>query len=1015
MNGRPLDARMFTALSATNEAILRSTSPEELYQKVCDAAVYGGDIKFTGALLPLPDGSLRIAAATSQSGPVPPTTISVDPDCERGQGPSGIAFRSGRSATCNDVFNDPKMRPWIEENRRNGIGAVAAVPILRAGTSIGVFLFCLGEAGALTSEIVALLERMVENVSFALDGFDRERQRRQAEAASQRAFNIFKALSATNEAILRSSDANEMMQKVAQAVVDGGKLLGAAIFLKAAGMPVLRLAGHSGPVADIIAQMKVSVDPDVPEGKGLGGSAFRTNQPTISNDVPGDMRIAPWRDLAIRSGLTACAALPIRDNGAPIGIMYFFYSEGYGQIEGPLIELMSRIAANVSFGLTRFEQDRARRDSEREQENLNRMYVALSATNEAIMRGQTRDELLGRVCDAAVLGGKFTSTTIALAQPGSEFLEIVASRGRNADRVLTTRFSTSAAHPQGRGLTGTAFRTRQPCIAHDFLGHDGTRHWHKLASGGGTKSGAAFPLLKGDTVVGVILFLSAEHDIFTQPMVDLLARLAENISFALANFERVEEKRRAERQISFLARHDPLTGLPNRATFNHLIEAAVKEARASCSELAVLFVDLDRFKVVNDSLGHAAGDRLLKEVGRRLRACTRPGDVVARLGGDEFVVLLKASAGDGSIAKAAGRILRAMARPVSLHGHECQVMTSIGIARFPADGLDGDELIKNADLAMYAAKQEGKNNFRFFTHQAALHSVERLSLEADLRRAVEQNQLRLHYQPKCGTMNGRLSGVEALLRWHHPTLGEQPPMKFIPLAEESGMIIPIGRWVLKTACEQNMAWQEMGFPPMSMAVNLSPRQFLDPDLLKDLDVALRLAGMRPELLQIEITESMMMQNVERAVALFEAIRSRGVRLAIDDFGTGYSSMSLMKRFPIDTIKIDRSFVRDVAVSAQDRAIATAIISMGHALGLTVVAEGVETIEQDRFLRERHCDELQGYLFSKPLPPEEMPRFLASLPRDCELAEVAAPSIVGELAEVECRGLSESAMSRCKSQ
>lgn len=995
MNGRSLEARMFAALSATNEAILRSTSPEELYQKVCDAAVFGGGIKFTGAMLPQPDGLLRVVAATSRSGPVPPTWISVDPNCERGQGPSGLAFRSGCSAISNDVFTDPKMRPWIEENTRNGIGAVAAVPILRAGRSIGVFLFCLSETGSLTAEIVALLERMVENVSFALDGFDRDRQRREAEAASERSFNIFKALSATNEAILRSTCADEMLQNVAQAVVEGGKLLGSAIFLKSPETPVLRLVGRAGAVTDLIAQMTVSVDADAPEGQGLGGSAFRSNQPVISNDVPGDDRIAPWRALAMRAGLNACAALPVRDKGAPVGIMYFFYGEGYGQIEGPLIELMSRIAANVSFGLVRFEQDRARRDAEREQERLNRMYVALSATNEAIMRGQTRDELFDRVCDAAVLGGKFTSTTIALAQPGSEFLQIVTSRGRNADLVRTTRFSISASHPQGRGLTGTAFRTRQPCIIHDFLGHDGTRHWHKLASAGGTRSGAAFPLLKGDAAVGVILFLAAEQDIFTPSMVDLLGRLAENVSFALANFDRVEEKRRADRQISFLARHDALTGLPNRSTFNHLLKTAVADAQRSASDLAVLFVDLDRFKMVNDSLGHAAGDRLLKEVGRRLRACTRPGDVVARLGGDEFVVLLKSCGGDEPIAKAAGRILRAMAKPVSLHGHECQITTSIGIARFPADGADGDELIRSADLAMYAAKQEGKNNFRFFTQQAVLHSVERLSLEADLRRAVEQNQLRLHYQPKCDAASGRLSGVEALLRWRHPTLGEQPPMTFIPLAEESGLIIPIGRWVLKTACEQNMAWQAMGYPAVPMAVNLSPRQFLDPDLLKDIDAVLTSTGMNPELLQLEITESMVMQNVERAVALLEAMRGRGLRLAIDDFGTGYSSMSLMKRFPIDTIKIDRSFVRDVAVSAQDRAIATAIISMGQALGLTVVAEGVETAEQQGFLRERRCDELQGYLFSRPLAPEDMPPLLATLVDGRELAHVAAPSIVAE--------------------
>jgi EAL domain-containing protein (putative c-di-GMP-specific phosphodiesterase class I) len=275
-------------------------------------------------------------------------------------------------------------------------------------------------------------------------------------------------------------------------------------------------------------------------------------------------------------------------------------------------------------------------------------------------------------------------------------------------------------------------------------------------------------------------------------------------------------------------------------------------------------------------------------------------------------------------------------------------------------------------MAMYRAKEEGKNNFRFFSAEAKSQSIERLKLEADLRHALELDQLTLHYQPKIEVTTGRISGAEALLRWTHPKLGNLPPTEFIPLAEETGLIIPIGRWVLKRACAQNMSRQSEGLPPISMAVNLSPRQFLDTNLLDDIDEALALSDMPARLLQLEITESMVMQNVERAIRLLDEIRSRGVRLAIDDFGTGYSSMSLMKKFPIDTIKIDRTFVRDLAESAEDRAIATAIISMGKALGLTVVAEGVETSEQDSFLRGHACDEIQGYLFSKPMRAEDIP-------------------------------------------
>jgi EAL domain-containing protein (putative c-di-GMP-specific phosphodiesterase class I) len=298
---------------------------------------------------------------------------------------------------------------------------------------------------------------------------------------------------------------------------------------------------------------------------------------------------------------------------------------------------------------------------------------------------------------------------------------------------------------------------------------------------------------------------------------------------------------------------------------------------------------------------------------------------------------------------------------------------------FPANGRDAQTLTKNADMAMYLAKEDGKNSFRFFSKAVKSQSVEQLTLEAALRRALERDQFFLNYQPKVDLASGQITGVEALLRWTHPDLGVVSPTQFIPLAEETGLIVPIGRWVLKQACAQNMAWQRHGLLPVSMAVNLSPRQFADKQLLHDIDEALAASGMSPTRLQLEVTESMVMRNVPRAIKTLAAIQSRGIRLAIDDFGTGYSSMSLMKQFPIDTIKIDRSFVRDLPEDSEDRAIAEAIIRMGKALGMTVVAEGVETIEQHAFLRHHGCDEMQGYLFSKPLSPGKMAELLQSTP------------------------------------
>ncbi|RYZ85726.1 MAG: EAL domain-containing protein, partial [Proteobacteria bacterium] len=384
------------------------------------------------------------------------------------------------------------------------------------------------------------------------------------------------------------------------------------------------------------------------------------------------------------------------------------------------------------------------------------------------------------------------------------------------------------------------------------------------------------------------------------------------------------------------------------------------------------------FKTINDSLGHEAGDRLLVESAKRLRSSVRETDVVARLGGDEFVIVLQDIDDNQHIEVIARKVLASLIPSISIGGHDCRTTGSIGIAIYPEHGKDGRMLTKNADIAMYLAKDEGKNDIRFYSPEIKTQSIERLMLEANLRHALELDQFVLHYQPKIFAGTRQVSGIEALLRWSHPDLGTLPPMKFIPLAEETGLIVPIGRWVLRTACEQSIRWQKQGLPPVSMAVNLSPRQFQDEHLLEDIDAVLKDTRLDPSLLQLEITESMVMQNVDRAVKTLHAIQSRGVRLAIDDFGTGYSSMSMMKRFPIDTIKIDRSFVRDLADNEEDRAIATAIISMGKALSLTVVAEGVETAEQDEFLRDGHCDELQGYLFSKPVPADHIPGLLMPL-------------------------------------
>ena len=428
----------------------------------------------------------------------------------------------------------------------------------------------------------------------------------------------------------------------------------------------------------------------------------------------------------------------------------------------------------------------------------------------------------------------------------------------------------------------------------------------------------------------------------------------------------ISARRRDEARLNALANYDPLTSLPNRALFHQRLQRSLVHAQRFNEGLAVLFIDLDRFKNVNDTLGHDAGDRVLQAVAERLKGCLREVDTLARLGGDEFAVLIEQVADTRFVGSVARKLLKTMAELLMLGEQEYQITASIGISTYPADGSDATTLLKNADIAMYRAKERGKNNSQFYAAAMNAHSMARLSLETGLRHALERGEFLLHYQPKVDIASGRITGMEALVRWMRPEFGMVSPADFIPLAEETGLIVPIGAWVLKAACERNRAWQCQGMAPLRVAVNLSARQFVQANLVSDVARVLDASGLAPESLELEITESMVMDNPERAIQTLLQLKSMGIALAIDDFGTGYSSLGYLRRFPMDNIKIDRSFIKDIPRSSDDATITRTIIDMTHNLRLKVIAEGVETAAQLDFLREHGCDEMQGYHFSRPL-------------------------------------------------
>ncbi len=441
----------------------------------------------------------------------------------------------------------------------------------------------------------------------------------------------------------------------------------------------------------------------------------------------------------------------------------------------------------------------------------------------------------------------------------------------------------------------------------------------------------------------------------------------------------ITERRRAEQRIRYLAYYDNLTNLPNRQSFQEQLRGGLTNAARHKRMVALLFLDLDHFKRINDTLGHALGDRLLQAIAGRLVGCVRKARVgakdaegtVARLGGDEFIVALQDVEKLEDVTRVAERLLAAVSEPIRIDQHDIAVTASLGISLYPQDGDDAEALLKNADAAMYQAKDAGRDSYFFYDRTQNAVTYDRLSLEVKLRRALEQGNLSLHYQPQVATHTGRSVGVEALLRWDDPELGSIPPERFIPIAEESGLILPIGEWVLQAACAQARAWQDLGMPSMRMAVNLSSRQFRDRDLVAVVRDALAAARLDPRYLELELTESMIMQDALHTRRTLEALKEMGVHLSIDDFGTGYSSLSYLRSFPIDTLKIDRSFVADISAEPDNGAIVAAIIAMARSLKLSVVGEGVETEEQRAFLQLHGCTLAQGFLFCHPLPADEL--------------------------------------------
>lgn len=741
---------------------------------------------------------------------------------------------------------------------------------------------------------------------------------RQAAKEIRHIRDLYAALSHTNRAIIHIRDRQALLEEVCRIAVEHGHFCLVWIGLLDEQTKWLKRVVVSGPASAGYPEIRVSIDPALPEGRGYSAAALREGRPYVLNDYFADERTAPWWDVARTYGIRSLATLPLKQEGRCVGVLNVHGSEA-GFFTDALVALLTEMAEDVSFALTYLA-----RESEREctvralKESEERFRQLASNIPEVFWIADPNHQRLVYVSPAyeRVWGRK----TRALLEQPSQWLDSVHHEDRNRVAEVLLRSTGEASDYE--------YRIQRP---------DGSIRWiHDRA----------FPVFN-------------EHGKLV-----LMTGIAEDIT----------RRKEADDRLLQLAHYDHLTGLPNRVLLHERLKQALARAARHNDHVATVFLDLDHFKTVNDTLGHATGDHLLQQVAKRITRTLRDDDTVARLGGDEFAVILSDISQPQGAEIAVEKIVSALQTPFAVDGHELYVSASAGISMFPTDGSDADSLLKNADTAMYRAKELGRTTYQFFSQEMNQRARDRLSLESQLRRAIEREEFTLHYQPKVEVHSGRITGCEALLRWHNPEVGLVPPSRFIPLLEENGGIVKVGEWVLHEICRQLKQWSQEGLAPC-IALNLSARQFYQ----RDLDVVMLHivsdTGIDPSLIELEITESMLMQNPEQAARILHNVKDAGMRLSVDDFGTGYSSLSYLKRFPLDALKIDRSFIEDITANADSRAIVQAILALARSLGLRSVAEGVEKEGQLSLLAKLGCDEYQGYYFAKPMPAAELSRLL----------------------------------------
>ncbi len=607
----------------------------------------------------------------------------------------------------------------------------------------------------------------------------------------------------------------------------------------------------------------------------------------------------------------------------------------------------------------------------------NSIYALLSHSNQAIIHAKTQEALFQTVCTDTVKYGEFTLAWIGVPNQETQEFEICSVAGEAAEYINSLHLSIDPQSPLAKGPAGQAYLTREIQYFMDFQNSLKSTPWHAAAKKYNLASAVGIPLQQEGNVIAVLVIYSQAGKYFTAKIRKLFEKMQSELNFALDNFKKEQRQQESDAHIYQLANYDPLTQLANRSLFETHFTQILSRSERSQEHFALMFIDLDNFKEINDTLGHSVGDILLQEVARRFQTVSRDEDIITRQGGDEFLLLFPDTDAKAA-SQIAQKLLEVTAETFFYEAQELHTSLSIGISIYPENGESLELLAKNADTAMYKAKEEGKNRYHFYTQEMHEVASRHLQLSNEMHHAIENKELEVYYQPQVDAKTQELVGAEALIRWKHPQLGFVPPDEFIPIAEANGLIIPIGEWVLKEATRQAKEWIDAKQTPLLIAVNISAVQFRNPNIVQWVEDILNEAALAPQYLELELTERVAMKNPEYVIETMNALHARGIRMSIDDFGTGYSSLSYLKKFKVYKLKIDQSFVRDILNDTDDKAIVNSIISMAKGLGLTTIAEGVETVEQLGYLKTQGCDEIQGYYYSKPLPAKEFEKFMQGL-------------------------------------